>query len=279
MSGSASFRKSVRRIGSTLIAATLDVYIAAAEAPVFDFVAAEDVLPKVLTGYGLLPGVVRTSGNTGPWDQPGSVRTVHLADGNTAREQVTAYEQPYTSPTARANTHLRCVTSRTPQRGNGGLKNMEAGRKCDGPTPSAPKIGWLQFPWRCSCRCSGSGICAPASVMWSTNSGIRDLQVSGQCDRLGIVGYSSLIRLWKSGPSCAYKDGQAPTLAMGPARGLGRSLGGGHLRRLFGDFAGVKDEFERIGILVLLHQLEIHEPLGIGHCRAVIEPIPGRFKQ
>src|SRR6201986_993370 len=36
---------------------------------------------------------------------------------------------------------------------------------------------------------------------------------------------------------------------------LGRSLSGGHLRRLFGDFAGVKDEFERIGILVFLHQL------------------------
>jgi hypothetical protein len=38
--------------------------------------------------------VVRTSGNTGPWDQPGSARTVHLADGSTAREQVTAYERP-----------------------------------------------------------------------------------------------------------------------------------------------------------------------------------------
>ena len=60
---------------------------------------------------------------------------------------------------------------------------------------------------------------------------------------------------------------------------LGRSLSGGHLRRLFGDFAGVKDEFERIGILIFLHQLEVHEPLGIGHCRAVVEPIPGRFKQ
>src|ERR1700739_4102991 len=54
---------------------------------------------------------------------------------------------------------------------------------------------------------------------------------------------------------------------------LGRSLGRGHLRRLFADFARVKDEFERIGILVLLHQLQIHEPLGIGHCRAVIEQI------
>lgn len=89
-----SIRKSVRRIGSSQISAGLEVHIAAAAGPVFDFVAAEDVLPKVLTGYGLLPRVVGTSGNTGPWDQPGSARIVHLADGNTAREQVTSYERP-----------------------------------------------------------------------------------------------------------------------------------------------------------------------------------------
>ena len=59
---------------------------------VFNFVVAEDVLPKVLTGYGLLPAVVGTSGNTDQWDRPGSVRTVHLADGTTAREEVTDYE-------------------------------------------------------------------------------------------------------------------------------------------------------------------------------------------
>ena len=59
----------------------------------FDFVAAENVLPKVLTGYGMLPAVVGTSGNTGPWTLPGSQRTVHLADGNTAREEVTHYRR------------------------------------------------------------------------------------------------------------------------------------------------------------------------------------------
>jgi len=89
-----SIREGVRRIGTVQIAATLEARIAAAALLVFDFVAAEEVLPKVLTGYGLLPAVVRTSGNTGPWDQPGSARTVHLADGSTAREQVTAYERP-----------------------------------------------------------------------------------------------------------------------------------------------------------------------------------------
>lgn len=48
-----SIRKLVRRIGSTQVA--LEVYIAAAALPVFDFVAAEDVLPKILTGGAECP--------------------------------------------------------------------------------------------------------------------------------------------------------------------------------------------------------------------------------
>lgn len=84
----------VRRVGKTEISATVEVAILARREPVFDFVTAEDVLPKVLTGYGLLPAVLRTLGNTGPWDRPGSARTVDLADGTTAREEVTAYERP-----------------------------------------------------------------------------------------------------------------------------------------------------------------------------------------
>lgn len=61
---------------------------------VFHFVVAEDVLPKVLLGYGPVPGVVATSGNTGPWDVPGSMRTIHLKNGDTAREQVTDFQPP-----------------------------------------------------------------------------------------------------------------------------------------------------------------------------------------
>jgi len=61
---------------------------------IFEFVSAEDVLPVVLTGYGLMPGVVRTSGNTGSWDSPGSSRMVHLEDGSSFREQLTAYDAP-----------------------------------------------------------------------------------------------------------------------------------------------------------------------------------------
>jgi hypothetical protein len=49
-------------------------------------------LEDILLGYGPLPAVVGTTGQTGPWEQPGSRRTVHLADGNTAQEQVTACE-------------------------------------------------------------------------------------------------------------------------------------------------------------------------------------------
>ncbi|MDX2266168.1 MAG: SRPBCC family protein [Hyphomicrobiales bacterium] len=76
------------------ISITREVVVAVDPKAAFDFVSAEDVLPKVLTGYGLIPAVLKTSGNTGPWEKPGSVRTVHLADGNTAREEVTDYDNP-----------------------------------------------------------------------------------------------------------------------------------------------------------------------------------------
>ncbi len=77
------------------VAVTLEAQIEAQQTQVFDYIAGEAVLPEVLTGYTLfLPAVVRTSGNTGPWDVPGSSRTVHLKDGNTAREEVTGYDRP-----------------------------------------------------------------------------------------------------------------------------------------------------------------------------------------
>lgn len=76
------------------VAVKREITIAAPLEDVFDFLCAEDVLPKILTGYGLIPAVVSTSGNTGPWDTSGSVRTVHLADGSSAREEVTDYIRP-----------------------------------------------------------------------------------------------------------------------------------------------------------------------------------------
>jgi Polyketide cyclase / dehydrase and lipid transport len=76
------------------VAVTRTALIPGAPEAVFAFIVAEDVLPKVLTGYGPLPAVVRTSDHTGQWDQIGSARVVHLADGGTAQEQVTLLEAP-----------------------------------------------------------------------------------------------------------------------------------------------------------------------------------------
>jgi len=76
------------------VAITRQALIPGSPEAVFRFIAAEDVLPKVLTGYGPLPAVVRTSENTGPWDRPGSARLIHLADGSTVREQVTDFDSP-----------------------------------------------------------------------------------------------------------------------------------------------------------------------------------------
>ncbi len=75
------------------VAITRSTVIAGAPQMVFDFIAAEDVLPKLFTGYGPLPAVKSTSQNSGPWEQPGSARMMHLADGTTVREQVTDYHR------------------------------------------------------------------------------------------------------------------------------------------------------------------------------------------
>jgi len=76
------------------VAVTLERFIAGDIQAVFDFVAAQDVLPKILTRYGLVPGVASTSDVSGPWDQPGSTRTVHLLDGSTLREGLTHHARP-----------------------------------------------------------------------------------------------------------------------------------------------------------------------------------------
>jgi hypothetical protein len=55
---------------------------------IFNFITAEDVLPKVLTGYGPLPAVTHTSEVSGSWETPNSTRVVHLADKSTVREQM-----------------------------------------------------------------------------------------------------------------------------------------------------------------------------------------------
>lgn len=51
-------------------------------------------LPKMFVGYGPLPAVTGTRDLTGGWDHVGATRTVDLADGSSAREQIVVYERP-----------------------------------------------------------------------------------------------------------------------------------------------------------------------------------------
>ena len=60
----------------------------------FDTVVAEDVLPHVLHRYRFIPEVTATSDLTGPWDTPGSSRTVHLANGGRAQERLDTFQRP-----------------------------------------------------------------------------------------------------------------------------------------------------------------------------------------
>jgi polyketide cyclase/dehydrase/lipid transport protein len=74
-----------------IVSSTVSATVRAPRGAVFNwFVPVK--LEDILLGYGRLPAVVSTTGQTAPWEQPGSRRTVHLADGNTAQEEVTACE-------------------------------------------------------------------------------------------------------------------------------------------------------------------------------------------
>lgn len=73
---------------------TLTMHARAPVQDVFQFVTAKDVLPKILLGYGPLPGVMSASESTGPWDVPGSFRMVRLKDGSSAREELTDHQPP-----------------------------------------------------------------------------------------------------------------------------------------------------------------------------------------
>ena len=75
------------------IAVTRETLVTSDIERVFGFVGAEDVLPKILTGYGLVPAAA-TSDLSGPWDRPGSHRVVHLADGSRVNEGLTDYDRP-----------------------------------------------------------------------------------------------------------------------------------------------------------------------------------------
>lgn len=72
---------------------TVDIHIAAPREAVFLHIVPIE-LAGIFTGYGPLPAVLGTRGQTGAWDGAGQERTVLLSDGSTAHEQLTAYEKP-----------------------------------------------------------------------------------------------------------------------------------------------------------------------------------------
>lgn len=51
-------------------------------------------LTTIFTGHLGLPAVVDTTDQVGGWNTEGETRTVHLADGSTAREHLTHYDLP-----------------------------------------------------------------------------------------------------------------------------------------------------------------------------------------
>jgi hypothetical protein len=61
-----------QRAAGLNVGVTRQIFIPGRIEEVFDFVAAEDVLTRILTAYELVPGVASTSDISGPWDRPGS---------------------------------------------------------------------------------------------------------------------------------------------------------------------------------------------------------------
>lgn len=68
-----------------------------ANAPInktFEIIVPIDV-PTIMPGYGPLPAVTGIEAQTGAWDAVGQTRTIRLADGTCAREEITLYEAPH----------------------------------------------------------------------------------------------------------------------------------------------------------------------------------------
>jgi hypothetical protein len=76
------------------VACSLDRELPVRVEAAFDTVVAQDVLPYVLHRVGPVPAVAGTRELTGPWDTPGSTRTVELDNGQTVRETVTVWLRP-----------------------------------------------------------------------------------------------------------------------------------------------------------------------------------------
>jgi Polyketide cyclase / dehydrase and lipid transport len=79
------------------IATTVTASIAAARKPFYDWLVLgvfTNELDTILRDAPGFPGVTRTSGTTDLWNVPGATRIVHLSDGTSSRETVTAASAP-----------------------------------------------------------------------------------------------------------------------------------------------------------------------------------------
>src|SRR5437773_10598818 len=84
--------------------------------------------------------------------------------------------------------------------------------------------------------------------------------------------FTPIIRFESSMKSSIGWPASGETVAVSP-------LGRRHLRRPFPGFGGIKDEFERVIILVLLHEFEVDEPLRFGYRPTARKPSSGRFQE
>lgn len=79
------------------IATTVTASIAAPRRAFYDWLILgvfTDELDTILRDAPGFPGVTRTSGTTNLWNVPGATRIVHLSDGTSSRETVTAASAP-----------------------------------------------------------------------------------------------------------------------------------------------------------------------------------------
>ena len=75
------------------VAVTVEAVARAQHERAFATIAPID-LTTIFTGLGPLPAVTGTREQSGGWDHVGATRTVELADGSEAREELTAFDAP-----------------------------------------------------------------------------------------------------------------------------------------------------------------------------------------
>lgn len=75
------------------VAVTVEAIARASAEESFDAIV-QIALPRMFIGYGPLPAVSATREQSGDWNHVGVTRVVDLADGSSARAQITHHERP-----------------------------------------------------------------------------------------------------------------------------------------------------------------------------------------